>query len=89
MFLIWPVDHSCLAIATRQCTWGLLLRVPGLAAELSLGAEFQRCATRAQNRNKARKKNSLLNLRLNDYRQVYFSREDRKAIPAALIEEIK
>jgi hypothetical protein len=58
-------------------------------AELSLGAEFQRCATRAQNRNKARKKNSLLNLRLNDYRQVYFSKEDRKAIPAALIEEIK
>ncbi|WIA33262.1 hypothetical protein OEZ86_006403 [Tetradesmus obliquus] len=57
--------------------------------ELSLGAEFQRCATRAQNRNKSRKKNSLLNLRLNDYRQVYFSKEDRKAIPAALIEEIK
>jgi hypothetical protein len=77
--------HGCAAIPS-QCADTLHVFH---AAELSLGAEFQRCATRAQNRNKARKKNSLLNLRLNDYRQVYFSREDRKAIPPALIEEIK
>jgi hypothetical protein len=90
--------NTCVAAAvvTRSpqrclfaCITPLLPSPVHLAAELSLGAEFQRCATRAQNRNKARKKNSLLNLRLNDYRQVYFSREDRKAIPAALIEEIK
>eukprot|EP00879_Flechtneria_rotunda_P003584 GHRR01003819.1.p1 GENE.GHRR01003819.1~~GHRR01003819.1.p1 ORF type:complete len:560 (+),score=179.50 GHRR01003819.1:87-1766(+) len=57
--------------------------------ELSLGAEFQRCSQRAQSRNKARKKTSLLNLRLNDYRQVYFSKEDRKQIPQSLIDEIR
>jgi hypothetical protein len=79
------VHHACF-ISTSHTRHAVC---PSPAAELSLGAEFQRCATRAQNRNKARKKNSLLNLRLNDYRQVYFSKEDRKAIPAALIEEIK
>lgn len=31
----------------------------------------------------------MLNLRLNDYRQVYFDKEDRARIPAALIEEIR
>ncbi|KAF8067374.1 hypothetical protein HT031_002422 [Scenedesmus sp. PABB004] len=69
----------------------LMLRPPDKdkTLELSLGAEFHRCATRAQARNKGRKKSSLLNLRLNDYRQVYFSKEDRAAIPPALIEELK
>jgi hypothetical protein len=58
-------------------------------AELALGAEFQKCAKRAQNRNQSRKKTSMLNLRLNDYRQVYFDKEDRKRIPEAVIEEIR
>jgi hypothetical protein len=31
----------------------------------------------------------MLNLRLNDYRQVYFDKEDRKRIPEAVIEEIR
>lgn len=55
----------------------------------SLGAEFQKCAKRAQTRNLSRKKTSMLNLRLNDYRQVYFDKEDRKRIPEAVIEEIR
>lgn len=58
-------------------------------AELSLGGEFERCAKRAQTRNSSRKKSSMLNLRLNDYRQIYFDKEDRRAIPAAIIDEIK
>lgn len=58
-------------------------------AELALGAVFQKCAKRAQNRNQSRKKTSMLNLRLNDYRQVYFDKEDRKRIPEAVIEEIR
>lgn len=57
--------------------------------ELALGAEFQKCAKRAQNRNASRKKTSMLNLRLNDYRQIYFDKEDRKRIPEAVIEEIR
>lgn len=57
--------------------------------ELALGAEFQKCSKRAQNRNQSRKKTSLLNLRLNDYRQVYFDKEDRKRIPEAIIQDIR
>jgi hypothetical protein len=55
----------------------------------TLGYEFNRCASRAQKRNAVRKKTSLLNLRLNDYRQVYFSREDRRLIPTSLQDEIR
>eukprot|EP00775_Hariotina_reticulata_P011842 gene11842-11986_t len=55
----------------------------------TLGFEFNRCAKRAQTRNHHRKKNSLLNLRLNDYRQVYFSKEDRSMIPSSLQDEIR
>lgn len=57
--------------------------------ELALGAEFQKCSKRAQNRNSSRKKTSMLNMRLNDYRQIYFDKEDRKRIPEAVIEEIR
>lgn len=60
-----------------------------ILAELSLGAEFQRCASRAQTRNKSRKRASLLNLRLNDYSQVYFEKADRAAIPESLLQEIR
>lgn len=31
----------------------------------------------------------MLNLRLNDYRQIYFDKEDRKRIPETVIEEIR
>jgi DNA-binding transcriptional regulator/RsmH inhibitor MraZ len=60
-----------------------------LCTEQALGAEFEKCSKRAQTRNSSRKKNSMLNLRLNDYRQVYFDREDRASLPAHVIEEIK
>jgi hypothetical protein len=31
----------------------------------------------------------MLNLRLNDYRQIYFDKEDRMRIPQAVIQEIR
>jgi hypothetical protein len=55
----------------------------------ALGAEFQKCSKRAQTRNSSRKKTSMLNMRLNDYRQIYFDKEDRKQIPEAVIAEIR
>lgn len=59
------------------------------STELALGAEFQKCSKRAQNRNASRKRTSMLNLRLNDYRQIYFDKEDRLRIPESVIEEIR
>eukprot|EP00877_Chromochloris_zofingiensis_P003280 jgi/Chrzof1/12953/Cz07g13220.t1 len=57
--------------------------------ELALGAEFQRCASKAQGKNKMRKTSSLAHLALPDGRQVEFAKAARKQIPDEVIQEIK
>lgn len=59
-------------------------------SDLSLGAEYQRCALRAQKRNQGRQRAGLEVLSLpSDGRPVAFSREARKGIPTAVRDEIR
>jgi hypothetical protein len=54
-----------------------------------LGAEFERCARRAQSKNVERRERSLINLMMPDGRTVSFSKQARANIPKAVIDEIR
>jgi hypothetical protein len=54
-----------------------------------LGAEFQRCARRAQAKNIERRERSLINLMMPDGRTVQFTKAARAAIPASVLREIR
>lgn len=54
-----------------------------------LGAEFERCARRAQAKNLERRERSLLNLMMPDGRTVSFTKQARAAIPPEVLREIR
>lgn len=68
---------------------------PSVAAVLrvavigTLGEEYHNCVKSARDLNNRHKHNALVHLKLNDRRQVYFDKEDRKTIPEDIIEEIR
>lgn len=57
--------------------------------ELMLGQEYQRCASRAQNKAKVRRQASLRSLTMPDGRFMEFSKPARAAIPKQIIQEIR
>jgi hypothetical protein len=58
--------------------------------DMSLGAEFRRCAARAQRRNQGRKAAALSDLaHPSDGRRVEFTKAARAKIPRSVIDEIR
>jgi hypothetical protein len=55
----------------------------------TLGDAFARCAYNARRKNQLVKDNSLVHIRLNDRRQIFFDKEDRAKISEEVLAEIR
>ena len=60
-----------------------------VAADMSLGEAFHKCAVAGRSSAQDKRARSLRRLRLNDWRQLYFDKQDRASVPSAALETIR
>lgn len=59
------------------------------AADMSLKEAFHKCAVAGRSSAQDKRARSLRRLRLNDWRQLYFDKQDRASVPSATLETIR